>query len=615
MSSWEYKLISSGPLGFASMQLLEQHLGQLGKDEWEIINFTTKPDNPLVFHGLARRPVARDWFPPAEKKPAYTPPPIPEEEDDGKDERSFADDLPPARPANAPAPADLGLGSFDDLGGSEEDLPTLFEALQPFLRKNPRGDLSVGLDFLAKKFEQAERELLAAFEECGLKTPAPGGEKGDVVDHDGSLYWLERDNKGRVWLNTRDKKFKTARTTPVAAEEVLERSSESIGGGALRPEVSRPRAAPVAEASAPADTGSFLGRIRSMMRRNRRGHGWSGSFQYLTKALKLDESQLLEKLGEFGLRLEGGDTPVLAEDGGFDFWLNKNHRGEIWINAEEKKAGAGSKERGAGSRELGGGEPADRRPAPAARTSEPRRDRPERAVESAPADPGSFLGRIRAMMRRNRRGHGWSGSFQYLTKALKLDETQLLEKLGEFGLRLAGGDTPVLAVDGDFEFWLNKNHRGEIWINAEEKKLGSVERGSSFAKASEDRAGEAKGEQGGGGTDREYVDPREPAVEKRPLPPENTLTAVRLMMQPKKRGEGVTALVAELAAKLEKSDEQLLALLASAGLELPESPKAKPTFAEHGGEIYWLNVNAKGQVWVNAKQTAAKKSRAKKSAD
>ena len=105
MSSWEYKLISSGPLGFASMKLLEEHLSQLGKDEWEIINFTTKPDNPLVFHGLARRPVARDWFPPAAAKPAYTPPPIPEEEDDGKDERSFADELPPSRPANAPAPS------------------------------------------------------------------------------------------------------------------------------------------------------------------------------------------------------------------------------------------------------------------------------------------------------------------------------------------------------------------------------------------------------------------------------------------------------------------------------------------------------------------------------
>ena len=88
---------------------------------------------------------------------------------------------------------------------------------------------------------------------------------------------------------------------------------------------------------------------------------------------------------------------------------------------------------------------------------------------------------------------------------------------------------------------------------------------------------------------------------KAPLPPENTLTAMRLMMEPKKRGEGVTALVKTLAEKLEKSDEQLLALLASAGLHLPESPKAKPTFAEHGGEIYWLNANAKGQVSLNAK--------------
>ena len=86
-------------------------------------------------------------------------------------------------------------------------------------------------------------------------------------------------------------------------------------------------------------------------------------------------------------------------------------------------------------------------------------------------------------------------------------------------------------------------------------------------------------------------------------------------MSAKKRGEGVTAPVAELAEKLEKTEEQVLAVLGTAGLHLPESPKAKPTFAEHGGEIYWLNANAKGQVWVNAKQTAARKARAKKSSD
>ncbi|MDB6115534.1 MAG: hypothetical protein JWQ62_2479 [Lacunisphaera sp.] len=469
MSSWEYKLISSGPLGFASMPLLEQHLAQLGKDEWEIINFTTKPDNPLVFHGLARRPIARDWFPPADTKPAYTPPAIPAEpEDDGKDERSFADELPPVRPANAPAPADLGLGDFDDLAGSEEDLPTLFEALQPFLRKNPRGDLSVELDFLAKKFEQDPREVLTAFEECGLQLPPQGEEKGDVVDHDGSLYWLERDKKGRVWVNTRDKRFKTVKTTAVPAEPRTERA----------PEVEAPRR--------------------------------------------------------------------------------------------------------------------EARP--------PQPERAARPIEHVFSDGDSFLTRIRSMMRRNRRGHGWSGSFQYLTKALKMDDAQLLEKLGEFGLRLAGGDKPVLAYDGDFEFYLNRNQRGEIWINAEEKQGGGQkpeDRGPVATQAAESQSG------------RNYEDPREAFVPaKAPLPPENTLTAVRLLMEPKKRGEGVTALVKDLAEKLEKSEEQMLAALASAGLHLPESPKAKPTFAEHGGEIYWLNVNAKGQVWLNAK--ASKKAKAKK---
>ena len=39
----------------------------------------------------------------------------------------------------------------------------------------------------------------------------------------------------------------------------------------------------------------------------------------------------------------------------------------------------------------------------------------------------------------------------------------------------------------------------------------------------------------------------------------------------------------------------------------------KPTFAEHGGELYWLNVSAKGELWLNAKPVAAtKKARSKK---
>jgi len=47
-ANWEYKIITSGSLGFGSLQLLEQHLNLLGKEEWEIIHFQTRPENPLL---------------------------------------------------------------------------------------------------------------------------------------------------------------------------------------------------------------------------------------------------------------------------------------------------------------------------------------------------------------------------------------------------------------------------------------------------------------------------------------------------------------------------------------------------------------------------------------
>jgi hypothetical protein len=234
--------------------------------------------------------------------------------------------------------------------------------------------------------------------------------------------------------------------------------------------------------------------------------------------------------------------------------------------------------------------------------------------------PKTLLAKIRGMMRRNRRGNGWSGSFSYLTKALKLDQAQLLAAVAEFGLRLGGGTEPILADEGAFTYWLNQNANGEIWINAEEK------RGDRAPAPAPNVAGDVPPseipvvvpvvESPASGEAEVPAASEAPApAPVRVLPAENTLTAVRLLMSAKKRGEGVTAPLAELAEKLEKTEEQVLAVLGSAGLYLPESPKAKPTFAEHGGEIYWLNANAKGQVWVNAKQTAARKSRAKKSGD
>src|SRR4051812_4834770 len=61
MSLWEYKVITSGKGGFATPALLEKFLNDLGREEWEIVEFRSQPDNMLAFSGLARRSTQRDW--------------------------------------------------------------------------------------------------------------------------------------------------------------------------------------------------------------------------------------------------------------------------------------------------------------------------------------------------------------------------------------------------------------------------------------------------------------------------------------------------------------------------------------------------------------------------
>ncbi len=509
MANWEYKVISSGKGGFATPALMEKFINDLGQEQWEIINFHTAPDNPLAFTGLARRPVQRDWtledaaaaaaraetdklraeFEAKFKGMTAAPAAAEEKAETLLEEKAAPDDgfrrpVDTSRDDDPDAPED----EWHKLT-AEDELPTFFDALKPHMRRNQRGaGMSVGLDYLAKKWKLEEADIKGALVECGMQIPADENAKPVYVEYDGDLYWVNINRRGEVWINTREKPEPVFRIVPgkrLADDEV-----------------------PAEMAAAPAP--------------------------------------------------QPQAQPERRDD----------HR------RDERR---------------------DERPRPPQPQNQPPR-------EDAGA-PKTLLAKIRGMMRHNRRGHGWSGSFPYLTKALKLDEAQLLEQLAAFGLRLEGGAEPVIATENGFAYWLNKNQRGEIWINAEE---GTGVR----QQKSEDKGQTSEAMPDSG---RAHESPKPDVVETKALPPENILTAVRLLMQPKKRGEGVTAQITELSAKLEKSDEQVLAMLASTGLQLPESPKAKPTFAEHGGEIYWLNANAKGQVWLNAKQSAAtKKSKAKK---
>src|SRR5208283_56166 len=184
----------------------------------------------------------------------------------------------------------------------------------------------------------------------------------------------------------------------------------------------------------------------------------------------------------------------------------------------------------------------------------------------------ALLERIRPQMRRNRREPGGSGSVSFLSRALKCSETALVEAFNAIGLASPGaaGDPPSQVEIGEELWWLNKDQRGGIWINA--RKRGAE------APADAQQA---------------------PPASASPAPG-NVLAAVRLLLKETKTG-GVAAPVERLAGELGKSVDELLGALCSSGLRVPKKPRERPAFAEHAGEIFWLNLNAKGELWLNAK--------------
>jgi len=474
MPTWEYKVITSGALGFASPQLLEQHLNQLGKEEWEIIHFQTRPDNPLAFHGLARRPVMRDWMvetaPPAERSatnsgaiPAppetrFTEAPSAEALRAEAEERresllAHEESLRPLRGEPAEN-GDERAGAADvDAFEEKEDLPTFFEAIRPHMRGNQRGPgMAVSVEFLAKKFAQTEADLVGALKECGFSIPTGPKDPPAFLDFDGDLYWLNLNSRRQLWINTREKPrpaFKVAPGKPIAPEAISETSDRT----------------PAKESKPTVPERPFSGQS-----------------------------------------------------------------------------------------ELG-------------------------AAEPLPTGP-ELLDRLRPMMRRNRRGHGLSGSAGYLARALKTDARALEAAFAGLGLGLPSepGGEPGLVEIGDFVYWLERDQGGQLWINAREP------RGSGLPKAEEPAAAPA-GER-----------PLEPGA----TAPGAPLTAVRLLLKETKRG-GVAAEVSRVATQLGRTAGELLATLVGAGLRAPEKPREKPVFVEHAGEIFWLNRNARGELWLNAK--------------
>ncbi|MGC4072527.1 MAG: hypothetical protein QM760_08425 [Nibricoccus sp.] len=598
MALWEYKVITSGPHGFASPAMMETHLNTLGKDEWEIIHFQTLPNNPLAFNGLARRSTMRDWVPPeiaasaaAPQRPsAYEPAPSPAKpapvahvEEKPELPAAIAAE---AEPSKAPTGSSLRAfrdterdqdpqaqdeeEDWDSWEDKQDELPTFFEAIKPMLRRNQKGPgQSVGIDQLARRWEQKESDIVGALKECGLTIPESEEQDPEYFEFEGDLFWVNRNNRGQLFVNSRDKPrpaFRIAKATklpdedPAAVELVAERTAEKAEIEKQKAERAARQAAadaqreaarlarekreaeqaaaraeraaaggsePAKESASQPETkvlsgplppeAEILEKIRPQMRRNRRGPGYSGSVTFLARALNISEADLTAAFAVLGLNApeNPNDKPVYVEIDGAVYWINKDGRGGVWINGREKRDG-------------------ERQPA-----ANGNAEAPAPVVPSAEAAPGP-------------------------------------------------------ASTGP----LDQNTPAQEALSSTESTVAAGESVKADAPAIESSSAESASDEAPAATSSSEDNP--------------ALTAVRLLLKANKRGSGVSGEVGFLSRSLDKSEEAFLATLTAAGLVVPADSEAKPVFVEQAGEIFWLNKNSTdGSLWLNAK---AAKSAAKKSA-
>src|SRR5271165_27403 len=470
MAVWEYKVISSGKGGFATPARLESFLNQLGTEEWEIVEFRGQPDNPLAFSGLARRPTQRDWtledaaaaaarveaeklrvefeakFRSATTESAPAPAEAPADET-GREQDGLRRLRDTERDSDPDAPeADAPEDEWDKLG-SEDELPTFFEAMRPHFRRNQRGPgLSVGVDYLAKKWDISEDDVIGALKECALEIPDDEDAKPIYVDYDGDLFWVNINRRGELWVNTKEKSrpvFRTVRASRVEPEEgqAAEAAAEPEGGKPRQNRHGAEQDSGAPAAALPAGE-ALLDRIRPQMRPNRREPGGSGSVSFLSRALKCSEAALVEAFNAMGLASPGtpGDPPAYLEIGTELWWLNNDQRGGIWINAREKRGD-----------EAPGAQPAESAPA-------------------APA-PGNVLAAVRLLLKETKKG-GLAATVERLAGDLGKSVEELVGALVSSGLRVPekAREKPVFVEHAGDILWLNLNGKGELWLNAKASK-------------------------------------------------------------------------------------------------------------------------------------------------
>ena len=631
MALWEYKIIGSGKGGFGSPSLLESHLNQLGKDEWEIIAFVTNPENPLAFQGLARRTTQRDWTlqdaaaaaakaeaeklraefaakfqaaqaPAADEKPTSLVGDAAAPEDGLRRLRDTDRDQDPEALADAEDAEELPLDA-------EDELPTFFEFIRPHMRRNQRGPgLSLAVDYLANKIDQAPSDIVSALRECGFVIPEREDDDPVYLEYDGDLFWINVNRHHQLFINTKEKPrpvFRAVKGQPFAAPEKPEEAPQRGEGREGRGE----------------------GRDNREGREGREG-----------RHRKTEEEKTREPSAPKSAEAaSGSETAVPADEAG-----DNREPGEPNASRNERERER-DRERGA------------------------RQERPQQngapAVPNAVALPGGeeLLAKLRPMMRRNRRGPGVSGSVGFLSRALNQSDAELAAALAAVGFPIPDrpNDKPGYVDVGSWTYWINKDNRGGLWINGREKRgrdakgRGDAPEATDTPAAPEETAAAAESAEAttvpADGTAGEAADassapvappddtaatvpaaslatePGErPAVatflerageesplandtleqgqSAAPLAEAGPLAPVRLLLKSKPRSSSATGEIGALARALNTTPEGLLETLSAQGLAVPPEGTEKAESIEWGGETLWISKSEKdGNLWLNAK--------------
>ncbi len=556
MALWEYKVISSGKGGFATPALLEKFLNDLGREDWEIVEFRTVPDNPLAFTGLARRSTQRDWtlqdaaaaaakaeaeklraefaakFQAATSNATAEDRPASFLEEKVAPDDGFRKPIDTSRDDDPDAPEDDSAekDEWDQLA-EEEELPTFFEALKPHMRRNQRGPgMSVGTDYLAKKWGLDESDIKGALVECGLQIPADENAKPVYVEYDGDLFWVNINRRGEVWINTREKPrpvFRVVQAAKVTPETTEEQKPEEKHAKPEKTEAVRhPRnetnatqpEMPAPAGGAPLPEGAtLLQKIRPLMRRNRRGPGGSGSTSFLARALKCSEADLVKAFATLGLAVPAtpNDPAVNVEIEGEIWWLNKDSRGGLWINGREKRAGDAAKTAEPGSADTTPSAtetlPAELPLEPASPVAASAPKTPAEAStpagEASAADlpsPANILAAVRLLLKETKTG-AVAGKVERVASELGKAPEALVEGLVNAGLKVPdkAREKPVFVEHAGEIFWFNKNAKGELWVNAKASKFAQENEPGGEAAAEKKparRGGRGRGRKAGAET-------------------------------------------------------------------------------------------------------------------